>query len=101
MRIGSDEMQILTASRKFAKKGKFSEGIAPSKYSIGQVQTKNSRIGRRKGAKQEERAAVIRSNLQTADRLVCLQEFCELYDFRADLSDKHPAVHAVITGRFH
>src|SRR5216683_3260240 len=85
MRVCPDQVQFLPEFRETAKNRRFALGISSSKRSVGQVHADNFCLWRRNRAKQEQRAPVIRSDLQAAPGSKHLQKISQLQYFRARL----------------
>src|SRR6266852_5091271 len=100
MRVCSNQVQLLSESRKPAENRDFAPGISSSKRSRGQIHADNSCLWRRNRAEQEQRASVIRSDLQAAPGSKPLQEISQLQYFRAHLPHQNRAIDTVINDFF-
>src|SRR5258708_39217788 len=100
MRVCPDQVQFLPGFRETAKNRHFALGISSSKRSVGQVHADNFCLWRRNRAKQEQRAPVIRSDLQAAPGSKHLQKISQLQYFRAHLPHQNGAINTVINDLF-
>src|SRR6266446_532213 len=100
MRVCPDQVQFLPGFRETAKNRRFALGISSSKRSVGQVHADNFCLWRRNRAKQEQRAPVIRSDLQAAPGSKHLQKISQLQYFRAHLPHQNGAINTVINDLF-